>query len=107
MDFRTFEVECETGRKFLVKELDGLEQINADMLVPEEARSDTSVYFRAAMAVTAINGTDLPKVHSRLEMTARLRMFSGRELDELVRKYYVETRPTKGELKNEPAPVAE
>lgn len=103
-DVETFTVTLRSKRKVEMRELNGLQQVNADMCVPEQAPSSVGVYYRAVMAVVGIDGQPLPASGGRVELEARMQRFSGTEIDDLVREYYNHIRTHIAELPKASAP---
>lgn len=103
----TFLVTLPSGSKVELHELNGLEQVRADMNVPAEAAQSVGVYYRVTFAISSIDGESLAPPTSRAQVESRMQRFRGTELDILVREYYSRIGEHLANLPKESAPSDE
>jgi hypothetical protein len=82
MILKGFDVAASSGRVFKLQELNGYQQMHADMMLPEDARADAGIYFRVAMAMVSVDRPMAP-LRAFDIVTSSGRNFSMLELDGL------------------------
>ncbi len=94
----TQEVLCQSGKRIVLKELNALQQTNAD----KAADSPIAVMsYRAAMAMASINDETLEPAKDNLALETRLQRLSGRDLRQITEVYARSYQLTAEELGNE------
>lgn len=103
-----FEVVASSGRKYLLRELNASQQMDADAMA-EAGNVQAQNYFRAAAAIVKIDGKlvqPLPPGNAASTlMRARLNQIPGRDLDEIFVAYVRKCYPQALDVKNESTPV--
>jgi len=94
----TIDINLRSGRVVTLRDLNGLEQTNADKAAREIMAIPS---YRAAMAVSAIDGENVIPPKTDLELEAILSRFSGRELSQIVNAYGKNYGLTNEDLGNE------
>jgi hypothetical protein len=98
------DITVSSGRRFTVRELSAMEQMNADRCAGDNLA--TAIYMRTAMAVVAIDDQKLQPAPNDLELQTRLQLIGGREFDELTIAFSKQLAPKPDEVKNLSAPDA-
>lgn len=98
--FKAEEIEVVTssGRKYHLRQLDAADQMDADCMPPQTTTS--SVYYRTALAITAIDGEEITKAAAPQLLRTQLKQISGTDMDELVIAYVRKFAPQPVDLKN-------
>lgn len=97
----TLTVDSPSGRKYVLRELTGFEQMQADQGVEDFT---TTVYYRVAMAISSIDDERIVPAPKRVYLDLLLKRLPAEDLDALM-VAYANWRSAKGpEVKNEPAP---
>ncbi len=94
----TQEVLCQSGKRIVLRELNALQQTNAD----KAAELPIAIMsYRAAMAIVSINDETLEPAKDNLAVETRLQRLSGRDLRQITEVYARSFQLTAEELGNE------
>lgn len=94
----TQEVLCQSGKRIVLRELNALQQTNAD----KAAELPIAIMsYRAAMAIVSINDEPLEPAKDNLAVETRLQRLSGRDLRQITEVYARSFQLTAEELGNE------
>lgn len=98
----TAEVKAPSGRTYRLRELNGLQQAQADA---SSTGLTEAMYFRMGMAIDAIDDESIMTPETKPMLTALLASISGPDADMLVMAYVNAFSPKAEDLKNESTPV--
>lgn len=98
---KTLTVEGPSGRKYVLRELTGFEQMQADEGVQDFS---STVYYRVAMSIESVDDERLVPAPKRTFLDLLLKSLPAEDLDALMIAYAQWRQPKAPEVKNEPAP---
>lgn len=98
----TTEVTGPSGRKYRLRELNALQQAQADSVATGLTES---MYFRTGMAIDAIDDEPIVTPATKAMLTVLLSSISGPDADVLVMAYANAFNPKADDIKNELTPV--
>jgi hypothetical protein len=98
----TLEITAVSGRKYVLRQINALEQMNADSI---SDNMQASMYYRVAMSIESIDGQKQPPGNSDLVLNALLENIPGSDMNELILAVVKWTVPQAADLKNESAPA--
>ena len=93
----TREITCKSGKVVVIRELNALEQTNADRAAKDPL---AILSYRAAMSIASIDGEPVGAAKNDLALDERLQKLSGRDLREISDAFVQEFQLTDDDLKN-------